>query len=68
MERWRYVGVGAIGHIWHDTTHDRYVISDEHGPEGTPNGVARGIRTNRAVAWRRAQTWRELLDLQKRAA
>lgn len=43
--RWRYIGQGDLGHIWHDTMHDRYVISDEFGPEGmVPTGAKRGVR------------------------
>jgi hypothetical protein len=34
LDRWRYVGVGDLGHIWEDTVNKRFVISDELGPVG----------------------------------
>jgi hypothetical protein len=49
-ERWRYVGLGAIGHVWHDTATGRYVISDELGPEGD---VRRGVKHHEHMRYER---------------
>lgn len=45
MDRWRYVAKGEIGHVWHDTVYDRYVVSDELGPAGVIAHTQRGVKT-----------------------
>lgn len=47
-KRWIYVAYGLLGHVWHDTAYNRYVISDEYGPsaqmgeKGVRGGGKRG--------------------------
>jgi hypothetical protein len=43
-DRWKFVGEGPLGYVWHDRFYNRYVLSDQHGPGAVIGDARRGAR------------------------